>query len=210
MTEALDEFHFDFEAGRLSLDFANTAEWHASENPTEHIGSYGDLVVWGKQARLLSAGQANTLRAKAEKSPTKAERVLRDALALREAIYRIFSSMADGARPDASDLDLLAENLKRAIAEGELTTEGESYGWKWPADDLSLGKMLWPVASDAVDLLRSDDVGRVGECADDRGCGWLFLDTSRNHSRRWCSMESCGNRAKARRHYERVKAESGD
>jgi predicted RNA-binding Zn ribbon-like protein len=64
--------------------------------------------------------------------------------------------------------------------------------------------MLWPVARSAADLLTSaEELARVGQCADDRGCGWLFFDTSRNHSRRWCAMKDCGNRAKARRHYRR-------
>jgi predicted RNA-binding Zn ribbon-like protein len=63
--------------------------------------------------------------------------------------------------------------------------------------------MLWPIAREAANLLTSKDIKRMGECADDRGCGYLFFDTSRNHSRRWCSMESCGNRAKAQRHYQR-------
>jgi predicted RNA-binding Zn ribbon-like protein len=62
--------------------------------------------------------------------------------------------------------------------------------------------MLWPVVRDAADLLTSKELNRVGRCADER-CGWLFVDTSRNRSRRWCSMESCGNRAKARRHYRK-------
>jgi predicted RNA-binding Zn ribbon-like protein len=66
-----------------------------------------------------------------------------------------------------------------------------------------LDEMLRPVARSAADWLVSADVDRVRLCADDRGCGYLFVDTSRNRSRRWCSMESCGNRAKARRHYER-------
>jgi len=68
--------------------------------------------------------------------------------------------------------------------------------------------MLWPVTRAAVDLLLSDSLAQVGQCADDRGCGLLFIDTSRNHSRQWCSMDACGNRAKAQRHYRRSKKKS--
>ena len=64
-------------------------------------------------------------------------------------------------------------------------------------------RIFWPIAHSAVDLLTSEDIDRVGQCGDDRGCGWLFFDTNRNHSRRWCRMEDCGNRAKAHRHYHR-------
>jgi predicted RNA-binding Zn ribbon-like protein len=208
LSDSSRDFRYDFDAGRLSLDFANTAEWHASELPTEHIGGYTDLVAWGEQAGLLSTDQARTLRQRAARAPQKVEAVLDEALVLREAIYRIFSSTAAGGRPSVADLDLLAEHLKNAITSGQLALQDGSYDWRWPADDLSLSRMLWPVASDAVDLLRSNVLDRVGQCADDRGCGWLFFDTSRNHSRRWCSMESCGNRAKARRHYQRTKFEA--
>jgi predicted RNA-binding Zn ribbon-like protein len=66
---------------------------------------------------------------------------------------------------------------------------------------------VWPVAYSAADLLATpDQLARVGQCQDDRGCGWLFLDLTKNHSRRWCAMDDCGNRAKAKRHYERKKS----
>ena len=68
---------------------------------------------------------------------------------------------------------------------------------------MGFDRILWPVARSAGELLISDKLDRVRQCADDRGCGYLFVDTSRNRSRRWCSMESCGNRAKAHRHYQR-------
>ena len=67
--------------------------------------------------------------------------------------------------------------------------------------------MLWPVVQSAVDLMTSPELDRVGQCADDRGCGWLFVDTTKNRSRRWCDMRDCGNRAKARRHYAKKKSE---
>jgi predicted RNA-binding Zn ribbon-like protein len=206
----MDSVHeFEFDSGRLSLDFANTAEWHASQQPTERLTGYGQLVEWGLQAGLLSAEEAGVLRQRAAQAPARAKRVLRAAVALRESIYRVFSATAGDERPPASDLQLLADNLRRAIAGGKLAPSGATYDWSWSSEDLSLSQVLWPVVNDAVDLLRADALDRVGECADDRGCGWLFFDTSRNHSRRWCSMDSCGNRAKARRHYQRIKAEAG-
>jgi predicted RNA-binding Zn ribbon-like protein len=81
----------------------------------------------------------------------------------------------------------------------------EGLAWDWACAEDALDRVLWPVVHDAAGLLTSQELKRVKKCADER-CGWLFFDTSRNHSRRWCSMESCGNRAKARRHYERQRA----
>ena len=84
-------------------------------------------------------------------------------------------------------------------------SEADSFTWEWTGDEAALDRMLWPVVGSAADLLTSEDLDRVGECQGD-GCGWLFIDMSRNHSRRWCDMGDCGNRAKARRHYRRKKA----
>jgi predicted RNA-binding Zn ribbon-like protein len=85
----------------------------------------------------------------------------------------------------------------------QISPTDEGFNWSWQIDENSFDRMLWPIVREAANLLTSDDINRVGECADDRGCGYLFFDTSRNHSRRWCSMEGCGNRAKAQRHYQR-------
>ena len=82
--------------------------------------------------------------------------------------------------------------------------------WSWEVDKDALDWPLYPIARSAATLLTSPERARVGECADDRGCGYLFLDTSRNRSRRWCSMEDCGNRAKAILHYERKRQEASE
>ena len=81
------------------------------------------------------------------------------------------------------------------------------YDQVFRCEDGDLDQVLWSVLRSTTDLLTSKDLQRVGVCADDRGCGWLFYDTSRNRTRQWCSMRGCGNRAKAKRHYEKVKSE---
>jgi predicted RNA-binding Zn ribbon-like protein len=96
--------------------------------------------------------------------------------------------------------------LARAIAFREALYSNR-FTWQWAGSPQALDRMLWDVARSSIDLLTSDDLPRVGQCADERGCGWLFLDMSRNHSRQWCNMGGCGNRAKARRHYSKVKAQ---
>jgi predicted RNA-binding Zn ribbon-like protein len=81
------------------------------------------------------------------------------------------------------------------------------YALSWP-DSAELDRMLWPLATSALSLLLSEEVGRIKECAAD-DCHWLFLDSSRNQSRRWCDMKACGNRAKARHYYHRHQAHPG-
>ena len=191
--------------GRLSLDFANTADWHASDHPVEFLTSYSDLVVWSQHVGILTDHQAQRLLKKAARRPEDANAVLERAIALREAIYRIFSAISRGGPPQAADLAAFNAELSGALAQSRIVSTAEGFAWDWAGAEDTLDQMLWPVMHDAAGLLTSEELDRVGQCAADR-CGWLFLDTSRNRSRRWCSMEDCGNRAKARRYYERKRA----
>jgi predicted RNA-binding Zn ribbon-like protein len=191
--------------GRLSLDFVNTADWHASDHPVEFLTSYTDLVTWSQHVGILTYHQAQRLLRKAASHPEDAIAVLERAIALREAIYRIFSAISHGRPPQAADLAIFNAELSGALAQSRIVSTAEGFTWNWAGAEEALDQMLWPVVHDAAGLLTSEELDRVGQCADDR-CGWLFLDTSRNRSRRWCSMEDCGNRAKARRYYERKRA----
>jgi predicted RNA-binding Zn ribbon-like protein len=199
---------WDFDAGMLPLDFANTAEWHASESPAERLNSYNDLVHWSWKADLLSEEEALGLLERARQFPQAAAETLAGAIELREAIYRILSAQAAGELPPEDSLAQLNEALAEALARTKIRPAHGHFSWRWADEEKSLDRMLWPLLRSTAELLTSEDLERVGECADDRGCGYLFYDSSRNHSRRWCSMESCGNRAKARRHYRRSKRDS--
>jgi predicted RNA-binding Zn ribbon-like protein len=128
---------------------------------------------------------------------------------VREAIYHLLSAMAHGHPRDPVDVATLNDALGDALAHARLSPLPDGFAWDWGgADPSALDQMLWPVVQSAVDLLTSPELERVGECADDRGCGWLFLDMTKNRSRRWCDMRDCGNRAKARRHYAKRKGEA--
>ena len=96
--------------------------------------------------------------------------------------------------------------VREALAHLQLTPLEDGFRWDWSPEIDGANLILWPVARAAAELLTSDKATRVRVCEDDRGCGYLFIDQTKNHSRRWCSMESCGNRAKARRHYSRLQA----
>jgi predicted RNA-binding Zn ribbon-like protein len=195
----------DLLGGRTSLEFANTADWHASDEPVEYLTSYEALVAWGRHAGVLSDHRAEQLLAEARHRPTEAAAVHERAVALREAIYRVFAAISAGLGVEEDDLAILNAELARALAHARIVASEEGYAWDWTGEEGALDRVLWAVVRDAADLLASEELDRVGQCADDR-CGWLFVDTSRNRSRRWCSMEDCGNRAKARRHYRRSRA----
>jgi predicted RNA-binding Zn ribbon-like protein len=199
----LSEGGLPLEAGRLCLEFANTAEWHASQQPVESLNSYADLVGWAKDSGAIPAITARRLLEEAGRRPSEAQQVLVRAIALREAMYRLFTAIAHNHAPDNADLAQVNAELASASAHQTILPSAEGYQWGWSSTGEDLDQPLWPAVRSAADLLTSAQLARVGQCADDRGCGWLFIDNSRNHSRRWCGMAGCGNRAKARRHYER-------
>ena len=191
--------------GRLSLDFANTADWHATDHLVEFLTSYAELVAWSQYVSILTESEAQHLLEEAVRRPAEASAVLARTIALREAVYRLFSAICHGLSPQADDLSTFNAELSAVLAQSRIVLTTEGFVWDWLGDEDALDQMLWPVVHDAAQLLTSEELPRVGQCADDR-CGWLFLDTSRNRSRRWCSMKDCGNRAKARRHYRRSQA----
>ena len=192
--------------GRLCLDFANTVDWHASDQPEELLTGYAEFVSWSQQAGIPTEKQAKHLLRQAAERPEEALAVLDRAITLREAIYEIFAAVAHGQSPQASDLSTLNAALSEILARSQIAPTETGFGWQWAGDEDALDRPLWSIARSAADLLTSDELQHVGQCADDRGCGWLFLDTSRNHTRRWCDIKDCGNRAKAHRHYERKRS----
>jgi predicted RNA-binding Zn ribbon-like protein len=195
---------WDFDSGNLVLDFANTAEFHASDDPDEKLETYPDLVSWSQEAGLLTKDEAGELLLRDEQTPQKTEKSMRKAIALREIIYRIISAAAQGESPEKSDLAKFNQYVSEAFRKSQISPSDEGFTWSWQEQEESGDRILWTLVREAANLITSEDIKRVGECADDRGCGYLFIDTSRNHSRRWCSMEDCGNRAKAQRHYQKI------
>ena len=201
------ENNWKLESGWLCLDFANTAEWHASEHPIESLTSYAALIGWARPIGFLPDRTAQQLLRAADQHPAEAARVLDRTVTLREAIYHIFVAVAQGQTPSTADQSILNAELTRLMSKSCLVWNKATFNWERQGEDSDLDQLLWWIVRSASELLTSDDIKRVGVCADDRGCGWLFYDTSRNGSRQWCSMRGCGNRAKARRHYEKVKSE---
>jgi predicted RNA-binding Zn ribbon-like protein len=192
--------------GRLCLQFANTVEAPAGPSPLDFLGSYSDLARWGWHAGVLEDADVEWLTAAAARDPEGAAAVFRRALALRDAVDRLFRTVARAGTPDEGDLGLVWREHAAAVAHGRLLPDGDGYAWSWEGTPADLGRPLWPVARSAVELLCDGDLRRVKECPGAGDCGWLFYDTSRNGARRWCSMEGCGSRVKMRRHYARQRA----
>ncbi len=197
---ATESTRFDFSSGYLCLDYCNTADGNLKREWKENLHTYDDIVLWGREAGIISENEAEQLTRSASEYPADAIQTLEKARALRQTMYDIFSAISAGEQPESKDLAAFNAFLNEAGSRGTIS---EGLQWEWVSD--SLEKPLWPITWSAAELLLSEKRGLVRECGSET-CSWMFLDTSRNHSRRWCDMKGCGNRAKARRHYARVKS----
>jgi predicted RNA-binding Zn ribbon-like protein len=183
----------------VCVDFANTVEWRGGSNPVEKMPDYDRFLQWGVKSTALSEAGADSLRREAAAHPSKAEAAFTDAIALREAIYRVLFAVANNLPRHREDVDLLNRWYQRAMSHKGLADTGEYFLWTWEGEETSLDALTWRVAQSAGNLLTSRFAQRIKSCPGE-SCAWLFVDTSRNGSRRWCEMQICGNRAKVRRH----------
>lgn len=199
---------FALRGGNLALDFANTVGWRAREDYGEYLASYSHLVTFARQTGTLAPSEADSLAAAAAADPAGAARQWAEAIALREAVYHLFSAHAAALPLPADALATLNRALPVALAHLRLVATADGPELRWDAArNGDLDRPLWPIARAAAELLTAPAAARVRECAG-TGCGWLFLDTSRNSSRRWCDSRDCGNRERVRRHYARRKRAS--
>ena len=191
--------------GHPSLNLANTVASRGERIGTDLLATYADLLDWSMRAGLLDAENIARLRRQSHATPGEAEAALARTKALREAIYRIFSVLAAGGQSPA--LELLDQKVHHAHAHRRLARVSTGYAWIWM--DESLDAITHRIAHEAAELLTAPEVSRVKECPG-RNCGWLFLDTSRNGRRRWCSEEDCGTPARVERHRSRVRRGTPD
>src|SRR5919201_3178908 len=176
----------------LCLDFVNSRQRRRSGNSADRLDSYARLVNWARDAGALAEPEARRLLREAVRRPAAAAAVLDRGVTLREAIYRVVSAIADRRLARTSDLNVLNAEIAAAGGAMRLAPRGERFQWAWNATGAPLERPLWSVARSAGDVLASGLLSAVRQCpASD--CGRLFLDRSRNRTRRWCDMRGCGN-----------------
>lgn len=193
------------DGGHPALDFMNTLGGPEGGPPAPHddyLRGYEDLAVFAGRTMLLDEPAVERLRRRAKRNPDEAAAAFEKALELRELVDEVFRPLVHAREPAAAALARLAEAERAALEHAALRPAGGAYEWTW-AGDGSLEAPLWPVAHAALDLLSTGPLDRLSMCA---GCRWLFLDESKNRSRRWCSMAECGTATKKRRYVERRRA----
>jgi predicted RNA-binding Zn ribbon-like protein len=192
--------------GRLALDFVNTVDPRHAADRRDYLTTYDALLAWADDAVPELPVGLTTLRRMGSADPAAAMEVQARAVALREALYRLLTAAAAGRRVETGDLDIVNATIREATDRVVLQrAPGGGVRDAWEREP-SMESPLWPVALDAWTILTEGELDRLRECPGDGDCGWLFLDTSRSGTRRWCDMRTCGNRAKARTHYARARA----
>jgi predicted RNA-binding Zn ribbon-like protein len=187
----------------LCIRFVNTVAWRLRDPVEDRVKTTTALLDWLAAADVADANFAARLRGRWEKHPREGESFRKNAVRLREAIYQILLSQIDGKPFDRSALKILnAATGAQARGLGIMPSKGR-LAWRSDKRRGAADDLLKPIAWSAVGLLMGSRSGKVRQCQDERGCGWLFVDESRAQNRRWCSMGDCGNRAKVLRHYHR-------
>lgn len=187
--------------GAVCLDLVNTTGARDSGRPRERLRSYDALLVWSRRAGVLNGAETARLREVATARPTAAERALQRACQLREQLYGLFRAIAEGREVPEPLIRRLGVWWRADRRRRELICRGGTFELRLNVAGSELDRMLWPIVASAVEVLTSEKRARIKRCGI---CDWLFIDESRNGSRRWCKV-ACGNRARVRRHYERAR-----
>lgn len=191
---------FDLCGGHLALDFANTLGGRHTGVPVEYLKGYADLLSFARQTGIITVQEATALAAQAGSGEAAAAAVVTEAQILREGLYSLFAAVASG---NGSPPEGIAA-LNRAF---DRLSIGTDLALTWQDLPGMLDGFMGAVACAAVSLaIDSQERSRVRLC-EAPDCLWLFYDGSRNRSRRWCDMRQCGNRMKARRHYQRSRSD---
>jgi predicted RNA-binding Zn ribbon-like protein len=188
----------------LALDFTNTSSGRGHDTHIEHLRTAENVVAWARHAKALAPADGEWILGALKADEGLAARLLKRALALREIVFAIGVEVAARRRAPADSVNALAHAHAACIAHARLTPHAGGFVWTWAPQEAPIEAVLGPIALSALTLLTQADLSRIKQCQGDH-CGWLFLDTTKNKSRRWCEMEVCGNRAKQKRHQSKLR-----
>ena len=190
-----------------AIRFVNTVAWRLGEPPEERLSSAEALLEWLGANGIGDKKALEELSEAWRSQPAEGAAFYEMAIQFREAIYEILVAKMRGIEPLQSTLALFNELLTSARPDLRLEWDRDALVWRMRRHGrASPFDLLGPIAFSASELMTGIQAGKVRQCEDDRGCGWLFVDESRAQRRRWCSMGDCGNRAKARRHYRKLRS----
>lgn len=186
--------------GSLCLDFANTIN-SRREPEHDYLEKYSDLVDWAIKVGVLSTPQGEWVQSRAKLDEINTREALKKALELRELLFQLFSNLSRQSEPPREMVRAFINLYSESISHGILQKYGDAFIVDWEME-AGFDALLWPIIYSAGQLLLSEKLVRLKECP---GCGWLFIDTSKNQTRRWCSMNACGTRDKMQRYHRKLR-----
>jgi predicted RNA-binding Zn ribbon-like protein len=202
MKQPSHNLRFDLTAGCLCLDFANTVDKRLSSNPEDKLSGYEELVTFGKQTGVFSLSEFRKLQREGRQDKSETSILFKQAVDLREMVFRILAPVAAGREVSEADAGALNDALKKLNA-GSLVVPGPGQvAWRWVEKSNGVARLLGRIVRSAVEVLTSDDIERVKQCGAEKCC-WLFMDRSRSRNRRWCEMRTCGSQHKSKAYYKR-------
>ena len=186
--------------GHPALDLVNTVGSRRGGVGADYLATYGDLLLWAARQGVLDDEDAATLSVAASAEPAEAASALLRAKRLRECLWRVCGALQGGDGPAEADLALLTREVLAAQRARALKWMDAGCAWLWTGA-AGLDAVTARVAWAAAELLAEGErlhLSRMREC-EGRNCGWLFLDTTRNSTRRWCTADECGSLARVTR-----------
>lgn len=181
--------------GHPAVDFVNSVHHWDSDPPPDYFDDFDDFLAWSEELGLLDSDACRHFRGRPADEKSDAFHRL---LALRRALHDSFASIAQNRPPPDPALQELDEMLRRSIAWRRYRADKDGIRACWSCADAPAYAALGPVAWQAADLLEHGSIDRLKKCPGEH-CGWIFIDGSKNRSRTWCSMKTCGNTAKVKR-----------
>ena len=189
---------FDFVAGELCLEFTNTVGDHTKARVVEWLVDWDSVLEWAASAGVVSAAEAHELRRIGRRDLAAARRCHHSLLKFRDVLFRVLSTLAAGRVPVRDDLERIEGVVLSSLRAAHLTQQDGAFFWAVRPSETSMSTPQARIALSTLRLLQGDALAQLREC---QRCSWLFLDRSRNHGRRWCRADACGNRARVARYY---------
>ena len=186
--------------GTLCFDFSNTISYRNRPHPHEWLDTIENLVTWSQIVKVLDPSDARLLLEDLSQDKKQACAKIIFLRELREVVFRLFSSIVDNEHPLKTDLNFLNNLAQERIGWREIKFEDGVFNFSHNKELSCFERVVHSIYSSTIHALTQLDMKRIKKCS---SCDWLFYDSSKNLSRKWCVMEDCGNRDKVNRFNKR-------
>jgi predicted RNA-binding Zn ribbon-like protein len=206
MSKERNIVNLPLDGGLLCLNFVNTVQTRKKPVYHEYLPNYDAFLQWCLKVKIATPQEVETYEKIVRETPASAITAYHHIANARNVLYQFFSARADARPIENETLDSFNQLLSEALKNIGFQNSKDGPKQVWLNPENNIVAPLWKVMKSAYDILSVPEAKYVKECS---ACGWLFLDKSRTHTRRWCNPLECGSVDKATRYYHRQKAKKG-